>query len=88
MYVFDWSDCGTIADIYYGTKHVRLILRQLLSECKEDNPALIEALKGDMSDDCWEEDEALELLQKHTDPECSWVRIDGDVFLVDNHKAS
>ncbi len=75
------SDVGCYADGTFGQAHLRARLAELIHGCDEE---VIAALKGDSSDDCWEEDAALDLLNEHTSENCSWTFEQGDLLLVEN----
>ena len=76
---FTSKDIGCYGDGCGGWQHVRDRLATLV----EPYSAHIAAeLLADMSDDASEEDEALILLQAHTEPGMAWAFIDGDLLLL------
>lgn len=85
---FSREDCGVYADGAFGHSHIRNRLAELVKAV--DNGALgsefadvAESLVGDMPDDCWDEDRAIEFLDAVTAPNLAWVLDGGDLLLVD-----
>ena len=92
MICFDPKDCGCYADGAAGHEHVRERLASLLDDVqhpeKQEHAELIESLYGDMPDDAWDEDEALEVLDQYTDSRCAWIMEGGDLILTDQERFS
>lgn len=79
--IFEHSEIGCYADGTFGHVHVRSKLANLIESF---DPKLAESLQGEMPDDAWDEDEALEILQKETHDDLTWVFDSGDLLLVEN----
>lgn len=83
---------GCFADGVYGHQHCREKLAELLDQvdagriCTEEETQLAEdisnSLRGSMPDDCWDEEAAIEILNKETDGRCHFEFVDGDLLLV------
>lgn len=76
------SDVGCHADSSLGHAHVRAVLADLVrTYCNA--PDVVHALNGEMSDDAWEENDALAMLN---DDACShgvyFDFVDGDLLLL------
>ncbi len=84
---FDATDVGCHADGTFGHQHIRETLSRLIDTldggmCNEDAQTLMESLEGDMPDDAWDEDEAIEILQQNSTDDVSWEFVDGSLLLV------
>lgn len=78
-------DEGCYTDGCHGHVHIRLVLADLLA----DAGAPIEmarALEGEMSDDMWEEDDALAWLNQHVCEGVLFGFADGDLLLLTPEK--
>ncbi len=89
-YAFTQDDVGCYADGANGSEHRRAVLAEMLAgltglgtaeavECAN----LIKELAGEPSDDYSEEDNAIAILQEHTEPGLVWLMHDGDLVLCD-----
>jgi hypothetical protein len=82
------ADVGCHADGAQGHQHVREILGALLGTSLSPEELtlaepLVESLRGEMPDDCWDEHEALETLnQVCCDDSCHFMLSQGDLLLV------
>lgn len=74
---------GCYGDGTFGHQHVR---ERLAAEVSRFDAELAELLRGPMSDDASEEDEALDILNEHTASHLYWAFVDGDLMLVDSTK--
>ncbi len=81
--VFDHTiDLGCYADGALGHDHIRSQLALLVQEVDGFDPDLAESLRGEMPDDAWDEDEALNLLNSHTAEGLVWTFEGGDLLLL------
>jgi len=81
---WDVCDRGCYADGVNGHRHIRNKLAKLvtsLGDASDEN--LARSLHGDMPDDCWDEDAALELLNANSRG-VTWCLVDGDLMLVED----
>lgn len=78
---FTKKDMGVYADGTFGIGHRRQVLAGLV---RNYDPVLARELRDEPSDDFSEEDDALDLLQKHTADGLTWV-IDDDLILADDN---
>lgn len=76
------EDVGCYADGSLGHNHCREVLLELIEPHNPDSD-LRAALKADMSDDAWEEDAALEILNDHCHKNVLWTFEEGDLVLMD-----
>lgn len=80
------NDLGCWADGSLGHDHIRARLAWFLviNDCPDIR--LIESLRGEMSDDALEENDALDWLNDNisADFECYFEMADGDLMLVEN----
>lgn len=88
------TDVGCYADGGFGHDHVRQVLARLLKRMHRHHPRggeglhwsevkpIVEALEAPMSDDAWEEDEAIEWLDRDCEEGCHFTFSDGDLLLV------
>jgi hypothetical protein len=79
MVRFTTRDVGCYADGAFGHAHCRQVLADLVEPCDQ---ALSEALRADMSDDAWEEDAALDLLNEGSEEGVFWTFHNGDLVLT------
>ena len=82
--MFTKGDTGCHADGTFGHSHIRTALAGLIGgyTCNKSNEAY-DSLSKPMPDDAWDEDEALEILQSHTEPGLIWLMDSGDLMLMD-----
>lgn len=78
-YRFTSQDVGCWADGAYGEDHRRRKLAAMLRDLGAEGAALY--LDEEPSDDYSEEDDALDILQKHTAPGLLWFMESGDLLL-------
>src|SRR3972149_3998056 len=81
--VWTRDDVGCYIDNAHGMAHARGRLIELMLEVEESERTaeLVKALEGDMSDDDWESDEALDLINEYCAPDVSFMWVDGDLLL-------
>ncbi len=84
---FSSEDCGVYADGALGHGHLRNRLAELLlavdnSPLASEAVEVAESLGGEMPDDCWDEDRAIEFLEAATSSDLAWCMQDGDLLLV------
>jgi hypothetical protein len=85
--LYDTRDIGCYADCAFGHAHIRGVLREQLAHATRagftipDCAELERALDGEMSDDAWEEDAALDALNALCF-DCYFILHDGDLLLV------
>lgn len=72
------TEVGCYIDGAAGHVELRKRLASMVEGCDTE---AADALRADMSDDAWEENQALELLQKHTKDGLVWEFVDGDLML-------
>lgn len=73
------DDCGCYADGSLGHQHIRERLAGLV---ENQDPKLAESLRGDMPNDAWDEDEAIDMLNAQTEAGIAWFFQDGDLVLA------
>jgi hypothetical protein len=88
------SDAGCWADGAGGHDRIRMVMANTLATLYRHHPRggegvhwpevseVCEALDSEMSDDAWEEDEALEWLNRACEDGCWFEFVDGDLMLV------
>jgi hypothetical protein len=76
---YDARNVGCYGDGAFGHQHVRERLAALVRECDAE---VADALLGEMSDDAWEEDAALDLLNEHCAEGIHWTFESGDLVLA------
>lgn len=86
------KDCaGCYADGTFGHQHCREVLASLVRDVANllgwpaRTPSwgeVNEALLGPMSDDAWEEDEAMKIIQERTRDTAAWCFVNGDLLLL------
>lgn len=92
MTIWGPDDVGCHADGSFGHEHARrrianrldivLMNGDMISEDRDKEiRELISSLKGEMPDDAWDEDAALEILNEYTEPGQTWQFLDGDFGL-------
>ena len=74
------ADVGCHADGAAGWDHVRDVLADLVEPF---DGAIATALRAEMSDDAWEEYEALDVLNSQCVEGCYFDFVNGDLLLVD-----
>ena len=83
--IFRKEHCGCYVDGVNGESHRRKVLIDLVEDCcVEDVAELIADLQSEPSDDYFEEDKALDLLNEHCDDDVTWVIQNGDLLLLCN----
>lgn len=75
---FKGAGVGCWGDGTFGHKHVRERLSILVREADGE---LADSLLGDMPDDAWDEDAALDILNEQTAVDFVWEFVDGDLML-------
>lgn len=79
--LFTSEDAGVWADGTLGHSHIREVLADLMKEM--GHSSLAKELRGPMSDDASEEDEALDVLNDNTEEGVFWEFYEGDLVLVE-----
>lgn len=79
------SDVGCYVDGAFGHAHRRARLAELVADCGDTE--LVESLQGDMPDDAWDEDAAVDWLQEQTVDGYVWVSDCGDLCLCTEKEA-
>ena len=87
---YNRMDLGCHGDGTFGHDHIRYRLAELVDAVdgfigNEAAMELIASLQGEMPDDAWDEDEALELLNSVTEDGAQWILDGGDLLLVEEH---
>lgn len=77
-----YADGGCYADGARGHAHVREVLHDMMEGLNAD-PALVHSLARTMPDDAWDEIEAIEVLNDHTQ-NGHFELHDGDLILSDD----
>jgi hypothetical protein len=95
---FKAIDAGCYADGAFGHQHCRETLASLVQGIAERSNRwgakswgvsigeLVDSLRGDMPDDAWDEDTALEILNEVTEG-AFWQFVDGDLCLIADDKS-
>ena len=88
--LYTQDSVGCYIDGAFGSKHRRLRLIDLIEDLVSltVSPGLVDRLYSPASDDLSEEDEAIELLQKHTESGLVWIMEGGDLILTTEEEAS
>lgn len=79
------DDVGCYADGVHGHRHIRLTLADMVEVATQrsaEGRKVASALRKEMSDDAWEEDEALGLLNERCTQEVYFVFENDDLLLV------
>lgn len=79
------DDCGCYAEGGFGRQHIRERLAGLVAASAQGRAEwgeVVEALQGEMSDDAWEEDAAIDMLNAQTEAGIAWFFQDGDLVLA------
>jgi hypothetical protein len=85
MAKYTTRDEGCYADGCHGHVHIRLVLAELLAE--HGGPLkLARCLEEEMSDDAWEEEDALNWLNNHVCEGVLFGLADGDLLLLTPEK--
>lgn len=79
-----YTDPGCYIDGACGHTELRNRLASMVESCDAE---VAQMLRGEMSDDAWEEDTALELLQEHTAEGLVWMFESGDLMLIETDTA-
>lgn len=89
------TDTGCFADGSLGHDYVRDRIADHLEALYRHHPRggdgmlwgevgpIVEALRGDMSDDAWEEYEGIDWLNRMCEEGCAFELVDGNLMLVD-----
>lgn len=85
---FTRNDIGCHADGTFGHRRIRTRLAELVDAidggmCNPESQELMESLGGEMPDDCWDEDRAIELLDEATAEGLEWRLDAGDLLLCE-----
>ena len=85
---FTLDDIGCYADGTFGHTRIRGRLAELVGAiddgmCNSEAQELLESLGGEMPDDCWDEDRAIELLDEATSEGLEWRLDAGDLLLCE-----
>jgi len=76
---FTKADIGCYSDSVNGHEWLRQRLASMVQECDAE---IAKSLRGEMPDDSWDEDAALDLLNEHTDNDLVWTFYDGNLMLT------
>lgn len=81
------KDIGCYADGANGRDHIRYILTELLEQTPATSETIqvIEELEGNISEDVFEEIEAVEILNDYC-LGCCFEMIDGDLILMESNE--
>lgn len=86
---FTAKDVGCYADGTFGHQHCRTALSNLVHGLRRRtfgvriDETLVASLIGGMPDDCWDEYEALNILNEHTAEGLVWTFENGDLLLTE-----
>jgi hypothetical protein len=80
---FTKQDCGCYADGALGNQHIRDKLIELLTPICDEIDEIIICLNGQASDDFWEEEEAMIILNRHCNDGIMFEIVDGDLVLIE-----
>lgn len=81
--LYGTDDCGCYADGVLGHDHVRDVLASLMLDIGSSKAMRVhEYLLSQSTDDCAEEDMAIDILQDHTEDGLLWILAAGDLLLV------
>ncbi len=94
---FTIKDLGCWASGGFGHQHIREQMAFFLTSLYKDNEEyedqwkniseIVKALEGEMSDDVWEEYEALDWLNKQCSEDCYFTFHDGDLMLAETEES-